>query len=222
VKRIWPALGRAATVAIIYLGLPLLGWGVWATPGFLAHPTRLVYIGVVAAQALFGGWVIYTCLPPPPPRTSEAPVTLARWHSYLFETIAVLAAYGDPRSILAMAESAAVRWAGLALYFVGVAVMSWATQAQFKNLPAAPGAVPELLTAGPYRWVRHPHYLAMLFDCLGFALLFRSWLGLGLAAAQVAALAHRIEDEEEVLARRHGVVWAERARASWKLIPGLY
>ncbi len=222
----WPALGRAATLAIIYLGLPLLGWGVQDIPGFFAHPTRLAYTALVAAHALLGAWLVYRFPSPkakaPNVKRAEPPVLLARWHAYLFETIAVLAAYGDPRNVLVMDESATVRWLGLGLFATGAALMNWAMYIQALHLSALPVAAPELLDAGPYRHLRHPNYLAALFYCLGFALLFRSWLGVGLMLAQVAAVIHRIENEEELLARRHGAVWAERARTSWKLIPYLY
>jgi protein-S-isoprenylcysteine O-methyltransferase Ste14 len=82
--------------------------------------------------------------------------------------------------------------------------------------------VPELLASGPYRRVRHPQHLAVFFYCLGFALLFRSWIGLALMAAQAAALVHRIKNEEQELARRHGALWTERVRTSWKLVPYVY
>src|SRR5262245_36954134 len=45
----------------------------------------------------------------------------------------------------------------------------------------------DLVTGGPYRWVRHPFYLGSVVNAVGWALVFRSSLGLLLAAAVVLA-----------------------------------
>ena len=221
-RKFWPVLGRSLYVTAIYLGLPLLGWGVDNLPAFFTHPARAAFAGLVAAQALFSAWLVAR-MPPP---TGERPHhdLLARWHSYLFESIAVLAAYGDRRNVLAWAENGALRWVGLGLYLAGVALAAWASFTWVEHLrTGAPSTgEPAMLTDGPFRHVRHPAYAALFLYCTGFTLLLRSWVGAVLIAALAAAIVHRVRGEEQDFARQFKSAWTERCRASWRLIPLLY
>jgi len=57
-----------------------------------------------------------------------------------------------------------------------------------------------VVTSGPYRWIRHPNYVAVLVELLALPLLHGAWVTavLGLAA-HAAILAARIRAEEAVL-----------------------
>lgn len=59
-----------------------------------------------------------------------------------------------------------------------------------------------VVTTGPYRWLRHPNYLAVFVELEAVPLLHSAWLTAllgGLAHAWV--LRHRIQTEELVLMR---------------------
>jgi methyltransferase len=62
-----------------------------------------------------------------------------------------------------------------------------------------PGLAP--VTRGPYRWLRHPNYLAVAVELATGALLFGAWrTALAATALYLAALAIRIPVEERALA----------------------
>jgi len=80
----------------------------------------------------------------------------------------------------------------------------------------------ELVTHGPYRYVRHPSYLGMMLGFVGWALVFRSSVGLVAAVLGLRLLFERIESEEALLASHFGDAYADYRRRSWRLVPWLY
>ena len=62
----------------------------------------------------------------------------------------------------------------------------------------------ELVTVGVYRVIRHPSYLGLLVSSLGWALAFRSAVGVLLAALLVPPLLTRIRAEEALLRAQFG------------------
>jgi methyltransferase len=53
---------------------------------------------------------------------------------------------------------------------------------------------------GPYRWIRHPNYLAVVVEILALPLAGGAWLSaLGLSALDAVVLFDRIRDEERLL-----------------------
>jgi protein-S-isoprenylcysteine O-methyltransferase Ste14 len=107
----------------------------------------------------------------------------------------------------------AVRWLGVALFAAGGALRLWLVAIQ-------PGHT--LVTRGIYGVIRHPSYLGLLINALGWALAFRSAVGLLLTALLIPVLLARIRAEERLLRAQFGAEYeAYQARTS-RLIPGLY
>ena len=78
-----------------------------------------------------------------------------------------------------------------------------------------------LVTEGPYRYIRHPLYLAELISTLGIMLQFRQpWAAL-VVAATLAFQLRRMGHEEGVL-RRTFADYDGYAKRTARLIPGLY
>ena len=78
------------------------------------------------------------------------------------------------------------------------------------------------MTTGIYATIRHPSYLGLLMTVVGWALVFRSGMGLIIAALFVPIILGRIRAEEHLLASQFGAEYeAYRARTS-RLIPGVY
>ena len=70
--------------------------------------------------------------------------------------------------------------------------------------------------------IRHPSYLGLLINSLGWALAFRSGVGVLLTAFMIPPLLARIHSEERLLRTQFGIEYdAYRSRTS-RLIPGLY
>lgn len=64
----------------------------------------------------------------------------------------------------------------------------------------------ELVRRGPYRFLRHPAYVAVTIELLAAPLLFGAWrTALGVAVLNAFALFIRIRVEESALAQCHGV-----------------
>lgn len=81
----------------------------------------------------------------------------------------------------------------------------------------------ELITDGPYRWIRHPMYAAALLWCLGWPLLVRSVAGTALAVGSaLPALVTRMDMEEQMLLEALGEEYEAYQRRSRRLIPFLY
>ena len=114
-------------------------------------------------------------------------------------------------------------WA-FALFAVGGALRLWPVFVlgrRFSGLVAIqPGHT--LVTSGVYGVIRHPSYLGLLVNALGWALAFRSGVGVLLTALLVPPLLVRIHAEERLLRDQFGSEYEAYCRRTWRLIPGLY
>jgi protein-S-isoprenylcysteine O-methyltransferase Ste14 len=79
----------------------------------------------------------------------------------------------------------------------------------------------KLVANGPYRIVRHPLYLAEMIATLGIMLGFRQPWAVLIAIVSIALQLRRMGLEEDVL-RRSFPEYAEYARSTAKLLPGIY
>ena len=117
-----------------------------------------------------------------------------------------------------------VRWSGIAIYVVGGVLRLWPVFVLGRRFSGLVAIQPqhELVTSGIYRFVRNPSYLGMLLASLGWALVFRSWLGVLLAVLVLVPLVARIRSEERLLAEHFGEQYASYRRKTWRLVPGIY
>jgi protein-S-isoprenylcysteine O-methyltransferase Ste14 len=117
-----------------------------------------------------------------------------------------------------------VRWIGVAVFAAGGTLRLWPVFVlgdRFSGLVAIqPGHT--LVTNGIYGIIRHPSYLGLLISMVGWALAFRSGVGVALAVLTLIPLVARIRAEEALLSAQFGAEYdAYRARTS-RFIPGLY
>jgi protein-S-isoprenylcysteine O-methyltransferase Ste14 len=118
-----------------------------------------------------------------------------------------------------------LRWLGLGVYLLAALYSLWASLTWVNHLRReAESALddPVLLSEGPYRWTRYPSLLALMLYSFGFALAFRSWLGLALMVPLIYISLRRIGILEKTYAERYQRVWAVRCQASWRIIPFVY
>jgi len=82
-------------------------------------------------------------------------------------------------------------------------------------------AADEIVTTGPYAWIRHPNYLAVILEIASLPLLHTAWVScLALSAVNIFVLYHRVRVEETQLAELPAWREAMSNRARW--IPGLF
>ncbi len=97
-----------------------------------------------------------------------------------------------------------------------IAVLIWLGRA-FSILPEAR----KLVTGGPYRWIRHPVYLAGTISSLGISLQFEQPWALLVVLVTFRFQLWRMQCEEAVLARAFPE-YAGYAAKTARLIPGIY
>jgi protein-S-isoprenylcysteine O-methyltransferase Ste14 len=118
----------------------------------------------------------------------------------------------------------ALQGIGLGFWAIGMGVLVWAARVLGRYL-SVEGVTEdhELVTTGPYRYVRHPVYGSFTAIAVGVGLVFRSAFMLGVAAVWVAASMWWVSAEEELLASPEGFGDAYRAYAerTGRLVPKL-
>jgi protein-S-isoprenylcysteine O-methyltransferase Ste14 len=117
-------------------------------------------------------------------------------------------------------QVAGVGLIGLGSYLVGLTFKANSFAAPVVKIQKERGH--QVVTTGPYAYVRHPMYAGALFFIVGAPLLLGSWWGLAGAALLVLAMAIRAVLEERALkAELKGYAeYAERVR--YRLVPYLW
>ena len=211
---------------VIFVGLPLIGWGVSNLAGFFDNPIRSAYVALAAVMQV----VVILKIPNVGAGRGPGTKTVHRQRLALLFlqiiplTIIIGAPLSDRRDFLAMGDSNTLCWCGLALFLLGMTLMHWA-EATLGRLFSVQVTIQEghrLVTDGPYRFLRHPRYSGIMLFATGVSLTFRSWLGLLLAAALIAVLLWRIHDEEALLHETFGEEWRKYKRRTRRLIPFVY
>ena len=115
--------------------------------------------------------------------------------------------------------------AGLALLLGGTALRWAAIRALWRyftvNVSILEGQ--RLVRRGLYGVVRHPSYTGLLLRYLGLGLALANWLSAALVFLPLlGATLYRIRVEEAALAEHFGEEYLAYARATRRLVPGLY
>lgn len=100
----------------------------------------------------------------------------------------------------------ALQGTGLGLWAVGIAVMLWAARAMGAYSAVAGVTVDhQLVSDGPYRYVRHPIYTALIAIAVGTTLVYRSYLLVIVAALSIFAHLWWAASEEKLLSSTEGL-----------------
>jgi protein-S-isoprenylcysteine O-methyltransferase Ste14 len=217
-------MGLAARFALVfistamYLGLAVLAWG--GAP-FFSNPARIalaIVTFVMAVVAMLAGGSLS-------PGVREDREN--RWVIAAFGVLglfaAFLPAYTDRIGFWTI-DGEGMRWLGVAIFAVGGALRLWPVFVlgrRFSGLVAIqPGHT--LATTGLYRVIRNPSYLGLLLTALGWALGFRSGVGLILCGLLIPPLLSRIRAEERLLTSQFGDEYRAYASRTRRLLPGIY
>jgi protein-S-isoprenylcysteine O-methyltransferase Ste14 len=207
----------AGTVA--YLGLAVAGLGGFGA--FFAHPALIslsVVLFVVSGVSLCAGGNL---------SPGEREDRSNRWVIAVFTVVGLLdgylPAYTDRKDFWTL-DGETIRWVGVVLFAASTALRIWPVFVLGKRFSGLVAIQPghQLVTTGVYSVIRNPSYLGALVMTLGWALAFRSIVGIVLTAMLIPPLVARMRAEEGLLHSHFGGEYdAYRAR-TWRLIPWLY
>ena len=77
----------------------------------------------------------------------------------------------------------------------------------------------QLVTAGIFQYIRHPHYTSLLIVGFGLALFFYSVFALIIAAIAIPIMIWSIFDEEKLLIKQYGEPYKEyMKKVPWRMI----
>jgi protein-S-isoprenylcysteine O-methyltransferase Ste14 len=202
----WPAGTIAWRPGWVFLAVLILGFG--ASALVLAWVNPIIYRARSRFQAGTKSWdkaLLAVILP-----TMVAVLPVAAFDAGRFHWSAVPA------------------WAvlsGYAAVLAGIAVTAWA---QAMNPYFEPGVRIQserhqrVIDNGPYRFVRHPGYIAALFLFFGMALALGSLWALVPAALAAAVLVLRTSWEDQLLRTELPGYDDYSRRVRWRLVPGLW
>jgi protein-S-isoprenylcysteine O-methyltransferase Ste14 len=203
----------------VYTGLAILGWGGFRP--FFSHPALIALVLVLFAlsgAAFFARGNLS-------PGVREARSN--RWILPVFGVIgflnAYLPAYTD-RVGFWIIDGDMIRWLGVALFAAGGALRIWPVFVlgkRFSGLVAIQQGH-TLVTSGIYGVIRHPSYLGLLINSLGWSLAFRSGVGVLLTVLLIPPLLARISAEENLLHSQFGADYNAYCSQTSRLIPGIY
>jgi len=115
-----------------------------------------------------------------------------------------------------------LRWIGVWLTSLGVLLVAWTNYALDKNFSTTlrVRADHTLVTAGPYQWVRHPMYTAILMMLFGLGLLSANWfIGLSVLPFSVVIMLWRTRKEEAMLTEKFGDAYRAYMQHTGKFLP---
>jgi len=203
----------------VYLVIAILGWG--GIGAFFSHPPLIALVIILCALA--GAALLTRGNLSSGVREDRS----NRWVIAAFGILGLLAAYlpaYTDRNEFWILDGNAIRWVGVVLFAAGGMLRLWPVFVLGHRFSGLVAIQPEhtLVTSGIYGVIRHPSYLGLLLNVLGWGLAFRAGIGVLLAALTLPPLLARISAEERLLEAQFGEEYnAYRAR-TWRLIPRLY
>jgi protein-S-isoprenylcysteine O-methyltransferase Ste14 len=186
--------------AYAYCGLAIVGWGGFRP--FFSHPALIALVVVLFALSVVSFFAGGNLSPGVREDRSN------RWVIAVYAVIgllnAYLPAYTDRKDLWTI-DGDTIRWLG----------------ERFSGLVAIqPGHT--LVTSGVYGVIRHPSYLGLLINSLGWSLAFRSGVGVSLTMLLIPVLLSRISAEENLLRAQFGDEYKAYCSQTPRLIPGIY
>ena len=215
-----PKLAFFAIVSTLaYIGLAIGGLG-----GFFAFFSHGALVAIALATVVMAVASLFTEVNL---SSGEREDRANRWVIPAFAVIGVvsgfLPAYTDRIDFWTLGGEA-LRWWGALLFIIGGVLRMWPVFVLGKRFSGLVAIQPghRLVTEGIYRTLRNPSYLGLVINAVGWALAFRSVVGLLLAAVTLIPLIAQIHSEEALLRAQFGSEYEAYCSRSWRLIPGVY
>jgi protein-S-isoprenylcysteine O-methyltransferase Ste14 len=217
--RTFPMILITTGATLAYLALAVAGFG--GFDAFFSHLALIATALITLALALAGLFSAGNLSPGVSEDRSN------RWVIAAFGVLGLLAgflpAYAD-RHDFCTYDGEIIRWIGVAFFAAGGMLRIFPVFVlgrRFSGLVAIQEGH-TLVVTGIYSFIRHPSYLGMLVNALGWALAFRGGVGLVLTALMLMPLIARIHAEEALLHRQFGEAYDAYRRRTSRLLPGVY
>ncbi len=216
------ALTLLLPVLLLSAGM-LVGWGIFDLSGFFQNGARTA---LIAALGL--GWIAGTLS-----RIELNPFRRGERAGRVWPIVAgmstvpvlfALVSFFDRRGIFVFADSAAIRWVGVAAFALGEALRLAALHQLGQQYSAFITVQLEhkLVTSGVYRLIRHPLYMGQMLTIPGAMLVFRSPLAPIIFVITAVFVANRSSREERVLEGEFPESYRDYQRHSWRFLPYVY
>jgi protein-S-isoprenylcysteine O-methyltransferase Ste14 len=115
----------------------------------------------------------------------------------------------------------ALQTVGLLIMFAGLVWLFYVDRYMGRHFLAS-WEQHRLMTGGPYRYMRHPRYLALLLSRLGFCLAIASIIAYPVLLGWFLSVEIRIRREEHYLRGEFGREYEDFMRTHARLLPGFY
>jgi protein-S-isoprenylcysteine O-methyltransferase Ste14 len=196
-----------------------VGWG--GIGAFFAHPAMQGLAWVTAVGLLMSIFTQGNM------GTGEKEDRGNRWVLGAFTVIAILMAYFSAytdRIGFWTIDGDTMRWAGVVVCFAG-GVLRILPVYVLKNRFSGLVAIQKghtLETRGLYGMIRNPSYVGLLTTSIGWAMAFRSVVGILLALSLLIPLVARMHAEERMLREHFGAEYEAYFQRTWRLVPWVY
>lgn len=116
-----------------------------------------------------------------------------------------------------------LRWTGVAIGVAAGSLLVWTLVNLGRNLTdtVVTRTAHTLVTAGPYRWIRHPFYVAIALSVTANGLAAANWFLLAAGWLTVALLVVRTRKEEALLLARFGDAYRSYVDRTGRFLPRL-
>ena len=215
-----PRLAAFTTImTLLYLALAIAGEG--GVGAFFSHPALIavtIVLFALAGASLFTRGHLGAGI-----REDRS----NRWVIAAFAVIGILAgflpAYTDRLDFWTF-DGEGVRWLGFVMFAIGGVLRIAPVFVLGRRFSGLVAIQPDhrLVKDGLYGVIRNPSYLGLLVNSLGWALAFRSGVGVALTLLMIVPLVARMRSEERLLADRFGAEYEAYRTRTWRLIPHLY
>lgn len=179
---------------------------------------RVIHIVIVIGWVLFWGYWLVAAMSA---KASQSGGRRRLWGVPLaIVAVIVVLTRSSPYRSHPVRGDMALAGVGLALFIAGLAFAIWARVYLGRNWgrPMTRREDPELVTTGPYRWVRHPIYTGLIAAMLGSALATNLW-GLIAVAALTAYFVFSSVREESFLADEFPDTYPAYKKSTKMLVP---
>lgn len=114
-----------------------------------------------------------------------------------------------------------LRWTGVAIGVTAGSLLVWTLVNLGRNLTdtVVTRKAHTLVTAGPYRWIRHPFYAATALTIVANGLAAANWFLLAAGTMTVALLVVRTRKEEALLLARFGDAYRSYTDRTGRFLP---